>query len=79
MTVCEVRGLGRQNRHKENYRGKEYTVNFLPMIKIDFVVADESVEQAVQQVIIQSAKTGTSGDGKVLISDVKEAAEALAI
>jgi len=78
MTVCEVRGFGRQNRHKESYRGKEYTVNFLPMVKIDFVVVDERVEQAVK-VIIQSAKTGSGGDGKVLISDVKEAAYALAI
>ena len=78
MTACEVRGFSRQNKHKETYRSKEYTVGFLPMIKIDFVVADESVEQAVQ-VIIQSANTGSSGNGKVLISDVKEAAYALAI
>jgi len=78
MTVCEVRGFGRQNRHTETYRSKEYTVNFLPMIKIDMVVADQNVEQAVK-VIIQSAKTGSGGDGKVLISDVKEAAYALTI
>jgi nitrogen regulatory protein P-II 1 len=78
MTVCEVRGFGRQNRHKETYRCKEYTINFLPMIKIDLVVADPTVEQAVK-VLIQLAKTGSSGDGKVLISDVKEAAYALAI
>lgn len=78
MTVCEVRGFGRQNRHKETYRGKDYTVNFLPMIKIDLVMADQNVEQAVK-VIIQSAKTGSSSDGKVLISDVKEAAYALTI
>jgi nitrogen regulatory protein P-II 1 len=78
MTVCEVRGFGRQNRHQETYRGKEYTVNFLPMVKIDLVVADPNVE-AVVKVIMQSARTGSTGDGKVLISDVKEAAYALSI
>lgn len=78
MTACEVRGFSRQNRHKESYRGKEYTVNYMPMVKIDFVVADESVEQAVK-VFMQAAKTGTSSDGKVLISDVTEAAYAMAI
>ena len=70
MTVCEVRGFGRQNRHKETYRCKEYTINFLPMVKIDLVVADECLEQ-VAKAIIQTAKTGSSG-GKVLISDVKK-------
>jgi len=78
MTVCEVRGFGRQNRHKETYRCKEYTVNFLPMIKIDLIVPDQNVDEAAK-LIIQSAKTDTNGDGKVLISDVKEAAYALAI
>jgi nitrogen regulatory protein P-II 1 len=78
MTAYEVKGFGRQNRHQETYRCKEYTVNFLPMIKIDFVVADEKVEQAVKAVI-PSAKTGSSGAGKVLISDVTEAAHALTI
>jgi nitrogen regulatory protein P-II 1 len=78
MTVCEVKGFGRQNRHKETYRSKEYTINFLPMIKIDLVVADENLERVVK-VVIQSARRGSSGDGKILISDVKEAAYALAI
>lgn len=78
MTVCEVKGFGRQNRHKETYRSKEYTINFLPMIKIDLVVADETLEQVVK-VVVQSAKTGSSGDGKILVSDVKEAAYAMAI
>ena len=78
MTVCEVRGFGRQNRHKETYRCKEYTVNFLPMVKIDFIVADESVDQVVK-VISHAAKTGSSRDGKILISDVKAAAYALTI
>jgi len=78
MTVCEVKGFGRQNRHKETYRSKEYTIHFLPMIKIDFVVADQNLEQVVK-VVTQSAKTGSGGDGKILISDVKEAVYALAI
>ena len=73
-----MKGFGRQNRHQETYRCKEYTVNFLQMIKIDFVVADEKVEQAVK-VIIQAAKTESGGAGKVLISDVTEADYALAI
>jgi nitrogen regulatory protein P-II 1 len=55
MTVCEVRGFGRQNRHKETYRCKEYTINFLPMIKIDLVVADPTVEQAVKVLIRHNA------------------------
>ena len=78
MTVCEVKGFGRQNRHNETYRGSEYTVDFLPKIKIDLVVADQYAERAVK-VIIQSAKTGKIGDDKVLISDVEEAGCALAI
>jgi len=78
MTVCEVKGFGRQNRHKETYRSQEYTVNFLPMIKLDLVVADEILEQAVK-VVAQAAKPGASGEGKVLISEVKEALCALAI
>jgi len=78
MTVCEVKGFGRQNRHKETYRSQEYTVNFLPMIKLDLVVADEILDQAVT-VVVQAAKTGSSGDGKVLISEVTEAACAMAI
>jgi len=75
MTVCEVKGFSRQNRHQESYRSKEYTVNFLPMTKIDLVVADEQLEQAVK-VVVHSAKTGASGNGKILISEVKEAAQA---
>jgi len=78
MTACEVRGFSRQNKHKETYRSKEYAVGFLPMARIDFVVAEQIVEQAVK-VIIQAAKTGSMGDGKVFISDVKEAAYALAV
>ncbi len=78
MTVCEVKGFGRQNRHTETYRGSEYTVDFLPKIKIDLVVMEQNAEQAVK-IIIKSVKTGKIGDGKVLISDVEEAGCALAI
>jgi len=75
MTVCEVKGFSRQHRHKETYRSQEHTLNFLPMIKIDLVVADEIVEPAVK-IFIQSAKTGPSGEGKILVSEVQEAAYA---
>jgi len=71
MTVCEVRGFGRQNRHTETYRGSDYTVGFLPRIRIDFVVLDQHAGQAVK-VIVESAKAGKMGDAKVLISDVEE-------
>ena len=78
MTVCEVKGFGRQNRHTETYRSGEYTLDFLPKLKIDFVVVDQDAERAVNA-IIKSARTGKMGDDKVLISDVKEAGCALAI
>ena len=78
MTVCEVKGFGRQNRHMETYRGGEYTLDFLPKLKIDLVVGDQNVERAVNA-IIQSAGTGKIGHDKVLISEVKEAGCALAI
>lgn len=78
MTVCEVKGFGRQNRHTETYRGGEYTLDFLPRLKIDLVVEDQNAEQAVNA-IIKSARTGKMGDDKVLISDVREAGCALAI
>ena len=72
MTACEVKGFGRQNRHTEIYRGSEYTVDFLPKIKIDLVVGDQNAEQAANA-IIKSARTGRIGDGKVFITDVEEA------
>ena len=78
MTVCEVKGFGRQNRHTETYRSGEYTLDFLPKLKIDFVVVDQNAEQAVNA-IIKSARTGKMGNDKVLISDVREAGYALAI
>ena len=78
MTVCEVKGFGRQNRHTETYRSGEYTLDFLPKLRIDLVVGDQKAERAVSA-IIKSAGTGKMGDDKVLISDVKEAGCALAI
>ena len=78
MTVCEVKGFGRHNRHTENYRGKEYTVDFLPKIKIDLVVGDQNAERALK-VIINAAKSGNLGDDKVFISNVEEARYALAV
>ena len=72
MTICEVKGFGRQKGHTEIFRGSEYTVDFLPKIRLDIVVADEMVERAVA-VIIKSARTGKIGDGKVFISPIEEA------
>ncbi len=72
MTVCEVKGFGQQKGHTEIFRGSEYTVDLLPKIKLDIVVTDEMVEQAVA-VIIKSAKTGKIGDGKVFISAIEDA------
>jgi nitrogen regulatory protein P-II 1 len=72
MTVSEVKGFGRQKGHTEIYRGSEYTVDFLPKIKIEVVLADDQVSGAVA-VIIQAAKTGKIGDGKVFVSSVESA------
>lgn len=72
MTVSEVKGFGRQKGHTEIYRGSEYTVDFLPKIKVDLVVADEQLDRAVAA-ILKSAKTGKIGDGKVFVSHVEEA------
>jgi nitrogen regulatory protein P-II 1 len=72
MTVSEVKGFGRQKGHTEIYRGSEYTVDFLPKIKIELVLPDAQAENAVA-VIVRSAKTGKIGDGKVFISEVEEA------
>jgi nitrogen regulatory protein P-II 1 len=78
MTVCEVKGFGRQNRHVETYRGNEYTVDFLPKIKIDLVVLEQTAAQAVK-IIINSAKTGGAGDDKIYISNVQDARCSFAI
>jgi nitrogen regulatory protein PII len=71
MTVSEVKGFGRQKGHTEIYRGSEYKVDFLPKIKIEIVLPDARVENAVAA-IVSSAKTGKIGDGKVFVSDVEE-------
>jgi nitrogen regulatory protein P-II 1 len=72
MTVTEVKGFGRQKGHTEIYRGSEYTVDFLPKVKIEVAVTDEAVGKAIDA-IVASAKTGKIGDGKVFISPVEEA------
>ncbi|HWY30679.1 MAG TPA: P-II family nitrogen regulator [Candidatus Acidoferrum sp.] len=72
MTVAEVKGFGRQKGHTEIYRGSEYTVDFLPKVKIELVVADAK-KDAVINAIIKAAKTGKIGDGKVFVSNVEEA------
>src|SRR5580692_8187224 len=72
MTVTEVKGFGRQKGHTEIYRGSEYTVDFLPKIKLELVVPDSSVEAATGA-IIKTAKTGKIGDGKVFVSSILDA------
>lgn len=72
MTLCEVKGFGRQKGHTEIYRGSEYTVDFLPKMKVEIVVADSLVAAAVAA-IIKAAKTGKIGDGKVFVSPVENA------
>ena len=72
MTVTEVKGFGRQKGHTEIYRGSEYTVDFLPKLKLEVVAADAQVDIAVAA-IVKAAKTGKIGDGKVFISPVEQA------
>jgi nitrogen regulatory protein PII len=72
MTVTEVKGFGRQKGHTEIYRGSEYTVDFLPKIKVEIVIADEKLDEAVEA-IVKTAKTGKIGDGKVFVSTIDEA------
>jgi nitrogen regulatory protein PII len=72
MTVSEVKGFGRQKGHTEIYRGSEYTVDFLPKVKIEIVLSDSQAENAVAT-IVKAAKTGKIGDGKVFVSNVDEA------
>jgi nitrogen regulatory protein P-II 1 len=72
MTVLEVRGFGRQKGHTELYRGSEYTIDFLPKVKLELVVADSVVSKVVET-IIAAAKTGSIGDGKVFVLPVEEA------
>jgi len=72
MTVTEVKGFGRQKGHTEIYRGSEYTVDFLPKVKIEVVVANEVAGKTVD-VIVKAAKTGKIGDGKVFVVPIEEA------
>jgi nitrogen regulatory protein P-II 1 len=72
MTVLEVRGHGRQKGHTEFYRGREYTVDLIPKIKIEMVLADDMVEKSVQT-IVTAARTGKIGDGKIFLTRVDDA------
>lgn len=72
MTVSEVKGFGRQKGHTEIYRGSEYTVDFLPKIKLELVLPDGSVDTAVAA-IVKAAKTGKIGDGKIFVSSIEQA------
>ncbi len=72
MTVTEVKGFGRQKGHTEIYRGSEYTVDFLPKVKLELVIPDDRVKDAVDA-IVKAAKTGKIGDGKIFVSEVLSA------
>jgi len=72
MTVMEVRGFGRQKGHTELYRGSEYTIDFLPKVKVEIVVGDPVVGKVVET-IVRAARTGSIGDGKVFVLPVEEA------
>ncbi len=72
LTVTEVKGFGRQKGHTELYRGAEYTVDFLPKVKVEVVVADAMVDKAIDA-IIKAARTGKIGDGKIFVTDVSQA------
>jgi nitrogen regulatory protein P-II 1 len=72
MTILEARGHGRQKGHTEIYRGREYSVDLLPKVKLEVVVTDEMLDRAVNA-IIGAARTGTIGDGKIFISKIDEA------
>jgi len=71
MTVTEVRGFGRQKGHKEQYRGAEYTVDFLPKVKLE-VVVDDPQARTVIDTILKSGRTGQIGDGKIFVTDLEE-------
>ena len=71
LTVTEVKGFGRQKGHTELYRGAEYVVDFLPKVKIEIVVADSSVEGAIDS-IVKAARTGKIGDGKIFVTTVEQ-------
>lgn len=69
MTVCDVKGFGRQKGHTELYRGAEYVVDFLPKIKLDIIVADEQLDEIVK-IVMNAAQSGKIGDGKIFVTDV---------
>ena len=71
MTVTEVRGFGRQKGHTEMYRGTEYTVDFVPKVKIEVVCSDDSL-QTVLDTVLQAAQTGQIGDGKIFVTDLQD-------
>lgn len=72
MSVIEAKGFGRQKGHTEIYRGSEYTIDFLPKCKLELVVEDENVDDVVNA-IVEAAKTGKVGDGKIFVSDIQKA------
>ncbi len=71
MTVTEVRGFGRQKGHKEQYRGAEYTVDFLPKVKMEVVISDD-LAKTVIDTLVRTARTGQMGDGKIFVTDLEE-------
>ena len=71
LTVTEVKGFGRQKGHTELYRGAEYVVDFLPTVKLDLVLADGQVDQAIDA-IVRAARTGKIGDGKIFVTSVEQ-------
>lgn len=71
LTVTEVKGFGRQKGHTELYRGAEYVVDFLPKIKLEIILLDEQVEEAIET-IMKAAQTGKIGDGKIFVTDLQE-------
>ena len=71
MTVSEVKGFGRQRGHTELYRGAEYVVDFLPKVKLEIAVADDLVDRVVES-IIETAKTGKVGDGKIFVTEIQD-------
>lgn len=71
LTVTEVKGFGRQKGHTELYRGAEYVVDFLPKVKLEIVVADSGLDEAIEA-IIKAARTGKIGDGKIFVSSIEQ-------
>jgi len=71
MTINDVKGYGRQQGHSELYRGAEYVVDFLPKVKIDLIVDESNVDETIE-IIVNAAKTGKIGDGKIFVSDIEQ-------